>query len=140
MKTNRYALWLLRVRHAHFYNRDFSTKVERAKGWNFLNKIEDLREPDYFPSHKTLWSLKVSDVIFQHELQYYLLFLFPLVFVIVSCRHSLNPKISAILMLNFFLIVLIYRPILVPNSFQSNLANGIVAMTLEQRGFLSQIL
>ena len=43
-------------------------------------------------------------------------------------------------MLNFFLIVLIYRPILVPNSFQSNLANGIVAMILEQRGFLSQIL
>lgn len=56
--------------------------------------------------------------------------LLPFVLVAMRCRYSFNPNISAILMLNFFLIVLIYRPMLVPNSFQSNLANGRVAMIL----------
>ena len=38
MKTNRQALCLLRVRHAHFYDKDFPTKVEHAKGGIFQIK------------------------------------------------------------------------------------------------------
>ena len=39
---NRHALWLPRVRHAHFYHKDFSTKVERTEGGIFQIKYKNL--------------------------------------------------------------------------------------------------